>query len=770
MLNYLNIQHIEKPLVKSNYDSLGAKIKFFIWQWRGVWIATPCVTLFVILLRLTGILQSSEWGTFDFYLRNRPLPPPDQRIVIVGINEADVRKVGQPILPDAKYVELLNKLKAMGPRAIGLDIYRDLPVEPGHQELIELFQNTDNLVGIEKVVGDKRGEGVAPPPVLKEKGQVGANDTLVDADNRVRRGLLYLNNQQGETIYSFGLHLALHYLDKENIQPEIVDGTDNWRLGNQVFIPFQENDGGYLRTDAGGHQLLINYRGPSNYFETVSLTDILEDRVSPDWGRDRIILIGKVGESFNDIFYTPYSSSLLSLPQPMAGVEIQANLISQIISAALNERPLIRTWSESQEWLWIFIWSAAGVAATWHWRNQTKESLSLTLFKYLALEISILLSSTYFALIYGWWIPVVPALLGLAGGFFTITAYVAGRASMIRKTFGRYLSLEIVSNLLESKEGLKIGGKRQCITILTSDLRGFTALSEQLSPENVVEILNVYLHDILKIINKYGGTIDKLLGDGIMVIFGAPIARKDDAERAVACAVAMQLEMDSINRKMKVLGLPTLEMGIGINTGDAVVGNIGSEEHTEYTAIGWEVNLAFRIESYATGNQILISHKTQAAIGSSKLRIDSTKEIKPKGISNPINIYEVGGIGDKYNMFLPKDDEVLLSLDQPIPIFYLIIEGKHISNTVFKGNLVKLSHKGAEIEMNKYASIDSMPLPDSNIQLNLLNPNNKSFMSEHIYAKVVKVYSESKTFYIRFTFKPQSVVEKFDNLYQSSLK
>ncbi len=541
-------------------------------------------------------------------------------------------------------------------------------------------------------------------------------------------------------------------------------------MGNQLFTPFEENDGSYVRADASGYQILLNYRGQTGHFETVSLTDILEERVPSGWGRDRIILIGKVGESFNDLFYTPYSSSLLGLSQPMAGVEVQANLISQIISAALNERPLIQTWSEPQEWLWIFIWSGVGATLTWQWQNKTKKFLSLTLSKYLTLEALILFGSTYIALTLGWWIPVVPPLLAIAGSSFAITGYAAGTAGVMRKTLARYLSNEIVSNLLESKEGLKIGGKRQCITILTSDLRGFTALSEQLSPEDVVEIINTYLKDILKIITKYGGTIDKLLDDGIMVLFDDPIVREDDAERAVACALEMQLEMVSINKKMKSLGLPTLEMGIGINTGDAVVGNIGSEEHTEYTAIGWEVNWAFRIETYATGNQILISNATKEAVGISKLRIDSKKEIKPKGISTPINIYEVGGIGDsgKYNPFLPKEEEILLPLEKAIPVFYLIVEGKHISNTVFKGNLVRLSHRGAEIEMNKYASTDLMPLPHSNIQLNLLNPDNTSFMSEHIYGKVLKVQEASKTFYIRFTFKPTSVIGQLDSLHQSS--
>ena len=766
MLSALNIKHIEKSLVKSHHDSSQLRVKLLIWQWRGVWITTPCVLMFVILLRLTGILQSWEWAKFDFYMSHRPLPPVDQRIVIVGIEETDLNELGQGLIPDAVYAQLLEKLKAMDPRAIGLDIYRDLPVPPGHEKLVKVFQSTPNLIGIQKVVGDDKQQGVDPPPVLKEKGQVGSNDIVIDADNRVRRSLIYLEDKNQETVYSFGLYLALLYLQKEGIETEIIEGTNNWRLGNQVFLPFKPNDGGYIRADAGGHQLLINYRGPTNYFQTVSLRDILEDRVGKDWGRDRIILIGKVGESFNDLFYTPYSSKLLALPQPMAGVEVQANFISQIISAALGERSLIKTWPEYLEWLWIFLWSGVGATITWQRHNKTGNFFSLTVFRKLCLATFFLFGITYGAFIGQWWLPVVPPLLAMAVSSFAVTGYVAGSAGLIRKTFARYLSDEIVNKLLESEEGLKIGGKRQRITILTSDLRGFTALSEQLPPEKVVEILNIYLKDILKVITKHGGTIDKLLGDGIMVLFGAPITREDDATRAVACALEMQLEMVNINQKMRSLGLPNLQMGIGINTGEAVVGNIGSQEHTEYTAIGWEVNLAFRIETYATGNQILISNSTREAVGISALKIYSTKQIKPKGIKEPISIYEIGGIGGKYNLFLPKEEDILLPLKNPIPIFYLIVEGKQVSDNVCKGNLIKLSNKGAEVKVNPYTSLDLMPNPDSNIQLNILNFDNK-FMSEQTYAKVLKVQQTARTFCICFTFQPQSVSQKLEALYES---
>ncbi len=182
------------------------RLKHFFWQTRGVWITTPTVAGLVILLRLGGILQGWEWDLFDFYMKSRPPEPKDDRIAIVGINENDLQRLNESIISDEVLAELLNKLKAQNPRAIGLDLYRDLPVPPGNEALMEVFETTPNLVGIQKVAGEVGWETVAPPPILKEKGQVGANDLIFDGDNRVRRGLISLDTEEGETVYSFSLH------------------------------------------------------------------------------------------------------------------------------------------------------------------------------------------------------------------------------------------------------------------------------------------------------------------------------------------------------------------------------------------------------------------------------------------------------------------------------------------------------------------------------------------------------------------------------------
>ncbi len=740
--------------------------KRLLWEWRGVWITAPSVAILVILLRFLGLLQSFEWAAFDQYLRLRPAEAQDERIVIVGINEADLQDIRQPIISDAVYAQLLEKLKAKKPRAIGLDIYRDLPVEPGNQDLVRVFKSTPNLVGIQKVVGDSLREAIPPPPALKAKGQVGANDLILDADNKVRRGLLYVQAPNGEQVFSLGLYVALLYLNQQNIVPQIEAGTNNWRLGKTRFLPFEANDGGYVQADDRGFQLLLNYRGGSRHFSTVSLTDVLKDRVPKNWGRDCIILIGGVGESFPDLHFTPYSSSRLSLPVRMAGVEIHAELASQIISSALEDRTLIKSWSEPFEWLWIVFWSTLGSFFSW----QNRYTNGVTRFSFNRVNATIiagffLVGITYWAFLGGWWIPVIPPILGLMSSAGVINAYVARTARKIRKTFGRYLTDAVVANLLENPQGLKLGGDRRKITILTSDLRGFTNFSERFAPEKVVKILNFYLGCMADVISQYQGTIDEFMGDGILVLFGAPTVREDDAQRAVACAVAMQLAMETVNQKMQEWNLQNLEMGIGINTGEVVVGNIGSDKRTKYGVVGSQVNLTYRIESYTLGGQILISESTLKAV-ESIVRVDGEKQVKPKGILETLTIYEIGGIAGEYNLFLPSESEPFLPISDGINLqfYYTILDGKHIVDSSFTGSLVKLSTKGAEIRHN--GESHTIPEPMNNIKLNLLIPDTPNQVSEDIYGKVLSL-KNTGTFYIHFTALPPAVEVLLDSLYQS---
>ncbi|MGF1494843.1 MAG: CHASE2 domain-containing protein [Microcoleaceae cyanobacterium] len=747
------------------------EVRSFLWQWRGVGITAPTVAILIILLRLTGILQFWEWGAYDTYLRHRIGRPPESQIVIVGVDETDLQRVGQAIIPDGVYAELLKRLQAMQPRAIGLNIYRDLPVPPGHEALVEVFQKTPNLVGVQKVVGEDNQEVINPPPSLAEKGLVGASDLILDADYRVRRGLLYLTDSNDQNVFSFGFLVALLYLETEGITPETIEGTNQWQLGTEMFVPLERNDGSYIRADDQGYQLLLNYQGARGYFDTVSLMDVIEGRVPSDWGRDRIILVGSVGESLSDLFATPYSGGWLTYLEPMSGVEIQAHLANQIIQVAQGNPLSIQTWSELQEMFWILIWSGIGAVLAWRWRYDQGQFFSLPqLFRLIGASV-ILITITYIAFLQGWWIPVVPPLLALISSMIAITGYMAHKASTIRETFGRYLSNEVVAELLESNRHADLEARRQNVTVLTADLKGFTVLSEQLIPEDVVYILNIYLKQMSAIIAYYQGTIDKYTGDGIIVIFGAPHSQTDDALRAVACAIAMQQGMVNVNRQLRMLNFPTLEMGIGINTGEAVVGNIGSDEHVEYTAIGYEVNLSFQIESGAVGEQILISEATRNVInahplGTNLVLINAEKQVKPLGMNQNVTVYEVGGIGHPYNLFLSKESEQLLAVKPVIPVRYLILEGKHTTNIFFEAVITQLSIKGAEVEIDP-AKVALMPPLQGDIKLNLLKANGLTSISEDIYARVIKNIPNRRKFYIRFVFKPSTVATYLENVYQS---
>ena len=340
------------------------------------------------------------------------------------------------------------------------------------------------------------------------------------------------------------------------------------------------------------------------------------------------------------------------------------------------------------------------------------------------------------------------------------------RNGLIRQVFGRYISNEIVTVLLRdaAEEKLKLGGERRKITILTSDLRGFTAISERMPPEEVIRILNIYLEYMADTITKYQGTIDEFMGDGILVLFGAPVVREDDATRAVACACAMQLKMGAVNERMKQMGLPTLEMGIGINTGEAIVGNIGSEKRTKYGIVGSQVNLTYRIESHTTGGQILISETTFKEV-ESIVKIAGQKQVTLKGIEKPIWIYDVWGIDGFYNLFLPKEQERFFPLAVEIPIQYTIVEGKSLGDTIFKGSLIALSKKGAKVRINPVEDNDKAR-PNSNIKLNFIAPTSPKQVSDNIYAKVTKISSSKNCFYIIFTSKPPEVETRIRKIYQ----
>ncbi|MCP4401388.1 MAG: adenylate/guanylate cyclase domain-containing response regulator [bacterium] len=322
------------------------------------------------------------------------------------------------------------------------------------------------------------------------------------------------------------------------------------------------------------------------------------------------------------------------------------------------------------------------------------------------------------------------------------------RNRFIRKTFGRYLSDDVVNTILESPEGLALGGEKRFITIMMTDLRGFTPIGERLPAESVVSMLNLYLDVMTEIIFKYHGTIDEFIGDAILAVFGAPIRHDGHAKHAVACALEMQLAMEQVNGRNRIEGYPDIEMGIGINTGHAVVGNIGSSKRTKYSIIGHHVNLTSRIESYTVGGEIFISENTLKACGG-MLRIDGQMEVRPKGVTEPVTIYDVGGIGGDFNVSMPEKKHIgLLKLPQSLPVEITILDGKHAGENRYPGKIVTLSDSVAEIQAERGCR------ELTNLKITIFDTNGNCVTKE-LYAKVRELLSESHpVFRVHFTSVP----------------
>ncbi|MCA9649484.1 MAG: response regulator [Myxococcales bacterium] len=235
------------------------------------------------------------------------------------------------------------------------------------------------------------------------------------------------------------------------------------------------------------------------------------------------------------------------------------------------------------------------------------------------------------------------------------------RARFVRETFGRYLSDSVVQTLLDAPDGLRLGGEKRDVSILMSDLRGFTTMCERLPPEEVVALLNLYFGAMTDIVMDHGGTIDELLGDAMLVIFGAPLAQDDHADRAVACGLQMQAAMAEVNRRAAERGLPELRMGIGIDTGPLVVGNIGSARRSKYGVVGRHVNLTARIEAMTSGGQVLVSDDTRRRC---TLDLVSNGELtfEVKGFADPVTVHDIRGV--RGHVMLPELSEIVVAEGQ----------------------------------------------------------------------------------------------------------
>lgn len=335
-----------------------------------------------------------------------------------------------------------------------------------------------------------------------------------------------------------------------------------------------------------------------------------------------------------------------------------------------------------------------------------------------------------------------------------LTEYIAKR-DFIRDTFGRYVTMEVVKKLLEDESALELGGETREVSILMSDIRGFTALTADMKPEEVITFLNRYLGKMIEILLDYRAVIDEIVGDGVLAFFGAPEVQEDHPVRAVACALEMQAAMDEINFLNKADGLPHLEMGVAVNTGQVVVGNIGSEKRTKYSVVGSHVNFTSRIEGYALGGQVLISEATYREV-KNFVEVRETLRAEMKGVREPATLYEVGGISGPYNITLPEKMDILVPLPERLPIHLYRIHDKIVAGAAEAAWVTHLCETGATV------GYEGVMEEWEDVRLHLLDDHGREVPGK-IYGKVTAlqaVAAGGQEATIRFTSIPPEIAQK----------
>ena len=486
------------------------RIKDEIAIWRVGALPGIAVMALVIILRLIGSMQSLEWLAFDSFLSLRPGEPIEERIVIVGINEDDIRSVGAYPIPDREIAIMLKKLQSLEPRVIGIDIFKDLPVEPGYGELVSTLKDIKNLIGIEKVLPEQ----ISPPPALPPE-KVGFADQITDFDGNLRRSLLLVTSTDQGYKLSLSLDLAQAYLAHEGISLENgIRDRAAVRFGNTELPRVKSNSGGYVGTDAGGVQVLLNFRSGRERFRTITLGDIKTGNFDPNWIRDRIVIIGMAAPSVKDFITTSAITSTKPTTGRVYGVEIQAHAVSQILSAVLDSRPLLNTWSDQWEYLWIIGWGILGIGLARLTKYPCRNFLAV------GIASTSLILMSYLLISWGWWVPVTPAMLVLVLNGVGLTALYQYDQALHSKINARQVLIERTFETIHN-------GPLQTLAKILKCVREQNLPPNELLPEleKELEKLNHELRGVYEYLQQEPLTQDRslYLGRGIELNVQDPI-------------------------------------------------------------------------------------------------------------------------------------------------------------------------------------------------------------------------------------------------------
>ena len=545
-----------------------------------------------------------------FHIFKKPALPPED-IVIVAIDEPSFAEIGkQWPWPRSIHAKLVDVLKKEGSSVIGFDVIFSEPSDPDEDAIfahsLKMAGNVCLASDIELIQRENYIQEtlIEPIPVLKENSFTGIVTIQLDRDNVVRK----------------------FYPIKEH---EILFAKQVARLHIKKEFDIQKNS-------------YISYIGPPDSFTTVSYYQALDPSVflPKNFFRGKVVIIGKSLKNIvepekqhPDIFATPFLFSIKS--RLTSGVEIQANMVADFLRGAFVTRL-----GRFESIILFLILGLIGSFLQIKWRPVFSGILAFSAFTiYIGIAYAIFQANRI-------WIPTISTLLPLSipYGFFGIFAYIntEKKRKEIKRAFSHYLSPTVLEAVLHNPENLKLGGEKVEATILFSDIADFTKMSEMMPPEDVSRLLNHYFDEMTKIIFQYKGTVDKFIGDAVMVFWGAPLTDPDHALNACRTAIAMQERLKSLREEIKRERLPDIYIRIGINTGVVIAGNMGSSDLFSYTVLGDTVNLAQRLENAnkEMGTSIIISKSVYKKVAA-HVKVHPLGIIRVKGKTEEVEIYEL---------------------------------------------------------------------------------------------------------------------------------
>jgi adenylate cyclase len=632
-------------------------------------VLVMAVVAAVLGMRAAGLLQGLELALYDQWIRYASKDgATSSRIAIVAITEEDIRELGHWPVSDRTMAELLRKVLAADPRVVGLDIYRDLPVPPGEALLAEVLQGDPRIIAVRKF-GGVDDEGIPGPRGLVDSERVGFNDILLDPDTTVRRGLLFLDEGDGAVEFSFALRVALAALAREGVRPIPDSDEPSWlRLGPTTIRPWQASDGGYAGADAAGYQFLLDFSSRDGGFRRFGLGPLMRGEVDPAHLRDKIVLVGVMAKSLPDVMRVPFRPEVnAGVPgiDGIPGIEMHAYMIRQLVRHGLGESKPMRILADWQELLLVAL--TAGLGCTVGFGLRRGGMVLGVSAEVVAVVLGVVALWIAGAAAYrvGWWIPMgAPGLAWLASaGVVTVWESRRERSqrALLMQLFSRHVSPEIADEIWQHRDEFLAEGRprpqRLTATVLFVDMRGYTSHAEKMDPESLLDWLNDFMGAMAREVARWGGVVDDYFGDGLKANFGVPFGRDSedeiaaDARRAVDCAMGMASTLDELNRGNRARGVPTVTARVGVHTGAAVAGSLGSADRLKYTVVGDVAVTAQRLESLDKVEhdfdrwpcRILVSDRTHACLNEN-YQSEALGRFSLKGKGEEVAVYRVTGV------------------------------------------------------------------------------------------------------------------------------